>query len=167
MLSMNKHCLQSLPGLCIVIAASAWLCPAADPSYAGSAQDRAALERTGEAIRAAFGRGDLDEIMAYHHPDVIKALASDKYLVGREAVRNDLMGTFRSFTLRFETSTTENIYFQGDTAVEESLFLIKGIPKREGVEPFEFRGRSLVVYVRDRRSPTGWASIREIIQPAR
>jgi hypothetical protein len=29
-----------------------------------------------------------------------------------------------------------------------------------------FRGRTQVVYVRYKRSPTGWASIREIIQPA-
>jgi len=137
------------------------------PGPRGSPSDKAALERTGEAIRAAFGRGDFDEIMAYHHPQVIKALSSDRYLVGREAVRKNLLDTFQTFTIRFESNITENTFFQGDTAVEESLFSIRGTPKRKGIEPFEFRGRSLVVYVRDPRSPTGWASIREIIQAAR
>ena len=103
--------------------------------------------------------------MAYHHPDVIKALAADKHLVGRDAVKRDLQGTFQNFNLRFEESHVESTFFQGDTAVEESLFSIRGTPKNGGAS-FLFKGRSLVVYVRYKKSPTGWASIREIIQPA-
>jgi ketosteroid isomerase-like protein len=166
-LSNNSRYWSAMTKACLALAITTWPSFAADPPYAGSAEDRAALQRTGEAIRAAFGRGDVDAIMAYHHPDVIKALSSDKYLVGRESVRKDLVGTFQAYMLRFETNTIENTLFQGDTAVEESLFSIKGRPKREGIEPFEFKGRSLVVYVRDGRSPTGWASIREIIQSSR
>jgi hypothetical protein len=59
----------------------------------------------------------------------------------------------------------ESTFFQGRTAAEESLFNIRGTPLAGGA-PFLFKGRSMVVYVRDRRSPTGWASIREIIHPA-
>jgi hypothetical protein len=103
--------------------------------------------------------------MAYHSPDVIKALAPDKYLIGREAVRADLAKTYSSFRLEFVDSRVESTFFQGRTAVEESLFTIRGTPL-DGGAPLLFRGRSMVVYVRDRRSPTGWASIREIIQPA-
>jgi ketosteroid isomerase-like protein len=133
--------------------------------YVGTDQDRASLQKTGEAIRAAFARGDIEAIMAYHHPDVIKALSYDKYLVGRDAVKADLLGTLQAFNLSFEQSRVENTFFQGNTAVEQSVFTIKGTPKNGGT-PFLFKGRSLVVYVRYKKSPTGWASIRELIQPA-
>jgi ketosteroid isomerase-like protein len=137
----------------------------ASDSFAGSKQDQESLRKTGEAIRAAFASGDLDAAMAYHHPDVIKALTPDKYLVGREAVRADLAKTFGNFKLEFVEDRVESTFFEGRTAVEESLFTIRGTPLAGGA-PFIFKGRSMVVYVRDRRSPTGWASIREIIQPA-
>jgi hypothetical protein len=55
-------------------------------SYARSEKDRDALQKTSEAIRAAFARGDVPAIMAYHHPDVIKALSFHKYLTGHDAV---------------------------------------------------------------------------------
>jgi hypothetical protein len=42
---------------------------------AGPDADQAALQRTSEAIRAAFAKGDVAEAMAYHHPDVAKTLA--------------------------------------------------------------------------------------------
>jgi ketosteroid isomerase-like protein len=67
--------------------------------------------------------------------------------------------------LEFKESRVESVFFQGNTAVEESAFTIQGTPKSGGT-PFEFKGRSMVVYVRYKKSPTGWASIREIIQPA-
>jgi ketosteroid isomerase-like protein len=148
----------------IALSACTTSCFASD-QFAGSKQDQESLRKTGEAIRAAFARGDLDAAMAYHHPDVIKALAPDKYLVGREAVRADLANTFSKFRLEFVEDHVESIFFEGRTAVEESLFTIQGKPLADGT-PFLIKGRSMVVYVRDRRSPTGWASIREIIQPA-
>jgi ketosteroid isomerase-like protein len=138
--------------------------PAVD-SYAGTDQDRVSLQKTGEAIRAAFARGDIETIMAYHHPDVIKATAYDRYRVGRDAVKADLLATFQTYNLSFDQYHNENIFFQGDTAVEQSLFTIKASPK-DGGAPVFFKGRSLVVYVRYNKSPTGWASIREVIQPA-
>jgi ketosteroid isomerase-like protein len=133
--------------------------------YAGSKSDRESLEKTGDAIRGAFARGDIDTIMAYHHPEVIKALQYNKYLVGRDAVKADLSNTLRDFHLEFKEHKVENTFFQGDTAEEESVFTIEGTPKNGGA-PFLFKGRALVIYVRYRESPTGWASIREIIQPA-
>jgi hypothetical protein len=58
-----------------------------------------------------------------------------------------------------------SMLIQGDTAVELTDFVIQGTPRKQG-EPFLFRGRAMVVYVRYKDSPTDWASIREIIQPA-
>jgi hypothetical protein len=40
-----------------------------------SNDDRDALAKTREAVRAAFARGDVATILAYHHPDVVKALS--------------------------------------------------------------------------------------------
>ena len=132
--------------------------------YAGTASDRASLAKTGQAIRDAFARGDIDAILAYHHPDVIKALGYHHYLVGREAVKADLLASLGRNHLEFKESHDESVLFQGRTAVEESVFAIQVTPK-DGGKPFLFKGRSMVVYVRYSKSPTGWASIREIIQP--
>lgn len=153
---------STLIGL-ILLAASTGGCLASD-NFAGSKHDQESLRKTGDAIRAAFAQGDIDAVMAYHHPDVIKALAPDRYLVGREAVRADLIRTFSSFKLEFVDNRIESTFFHDGTAVQESLFTIRLTPLAGGA-PSLFRGRSMVVYVRDRRSPTGWASIREIIQP--
>jgi ketosteroid isomerase-like protein len=139
---------------------------AANEKYAGSSHDRDLLLGTSDAIRAAFARGDVEEIMAYHHPDVIKALGYDKYLTGRDAVRADVIETLRQFNLEWKENRVESLFIQGDTAVEQTVFTIRGTPKGEG-EPFLFKGRAQVVYVRYKKSPSGWASIREIIQPAK
>jgi len=127
--------------------------------------DRESLQKTSEAIRTAFAQGDVDTIMAYHHPDVIKALSFHKYLVGRDAVAEDLRRTLQQFTLEFQENRVESLLIQGDSAIEQTVFAIKSTPKSAG-ESYLVRGRTQVVYVRYKKSPTGWASIREIIQPA-
>lgn len=134
-------------------------------SYQGTEKDGRSLQQTGDAIRAAFARGDVDGIMAYHHPDVIKATSTGPYLVGSAAVRAGLVDTLEANSLSFTTSHVDNTFFEGDTAVETSTFAITGTPKHGG-KPFVFKGRSMVVYVRSDKSPSGWASIRELIQPA-
>jgi ketosteroid isomerase-like protein len=134
-------------------------------TYAESNADRESLQKTGEAIRAAFAQGDADRIMAYHHPEVIKALNFHKYLVGRDAIAEDLRKTLQQFRLEFEENRVESLLIQGDTAIEQTVFAIRITPKSGG-ESSLFRGRTQVVYVRYKGSPTGWASIREIIQPA-
>lgn len=133
--------------------------------YFGSPEQRESLKQTGDAIRSAFGRGDVPGILAYHHPEVIKALSYQKYLNGIDALRQDLQGTLEAVKLEFIENQVENTLFQGETAVEESLFAIKITPKAEGASSI-FKGRSMVVYVRYPPSPTGWASIREMVQPA-
>lgn len=136
-----------------------------NPTSVATSTDRDSLRKTDDAILAAFARGDVEGIMAYHHPDVAKALTYDKYLIGRDSVRKDLSGTLASFRLEFVEHKVESLTIYGDTAVEQTAFTIKGVPKGAGA-PFLFRGRALVVYVRYEKSPSGWASIREIIQPA-
>jgi ketosteroid isomerase-like protein len=128
-------------------------------------QDRIALQKTSECIRKAFGAGDVESIMKYHHPQVNKALSFHKVLLGREAVAADLNSTFKQFRLEFVKNQVESLLIEKDSAVEQTLFTIRGTPLQGG-EPFLFNGRAMVVYVRYPESPTGWASIREIIQSA-
>lgn len=133
--------------------------------YAASDADRTALENTSLAIRAAFAKGDVTGAMKYHHPEVKKALAYHTVLIGRDAVAANLRETFQKFRLEFVENEVESLLIENDTAVEQTLFTIKGTPLGGG-EPFLSRGRTMVVYVRYKDSPTGWASIREMIQPA-
>jgi ketosteroid isomerase-like protein len=135
------------------------------PSHADSASDRAAVEATGAAIRAAFAAGNVAEILKYHHPDVRKALSFQNVQVGREAVGAGLQNTLRQVHLEFVENNVESLLIEGDTAIEQTVFAIKATPLAGG-QPSVFRGRTMVVYVRYKESPTGWASIRELIQPA-
>jgi ketosteroid isomerase-like protein len=138
---------------------------AAGSSCATAETDRDAVLRTGDAIRAAFAAGDVAAAMRYHHPDVRKALTYQKTLVGRDAVAADMRNNFRRFHLEFVENHIESLFIDGDTAVEQTLFTIRGTPVGPG-KPFLFSGRTMVVYVRYKQSPTGWASMRELIQPA-
>lgn len=127
--------------------------------------DKAAINKTSEAVRAAFARGDIPAILSYHHPDVTKALAYDKYLVGRSALEADLRSTFEKYNLEFLQNDVELLSIHGNVATEQILFSVKGTPKKGGA-PFLFKGRTMLVLVRYDKSPTGWATLREIVQPA-
>lgn len=134
-------------------------------AFADDKADRADIEKTGEAVRAVFARGDIRAILAYHHPDVTKALAYDRYLVGRSALEADLRSTFEAYSLEFLQNDVEILSIHGDIATEQILFSVKGTPKKSG-SPFLFKGRTMLILVRYDKSPTGWATLREIVQPA-
>ena len=134
-------------------------------SSSASDEDRVALEKTSAGILAGFLKGDVDAILSYHHPDVVKSLSYGNFLSGREAVRKDLLTTLERFHLEWTENQVRSLWIEGDTAVEMTDFTIKGTPKSAGA-PFVFRGRAMVVYVRYKDSPSGWASIREVVQPA-
>jgi len=134
-------------------------------TQAGRDEDRAALEKTSMKIRAAFARGDVNAIMSYHHPDVVKSLSYQNFLTGRDEVRKDVTATLEKFHLEWTENQVRSLMIQGDVAVEMTDFTIKGTPRGEGRQ-FLFAGRAMVVYVRYKASPTGWASIREVVQPA-
>lgn len=125
---------------------------------------RAEILTHGETIRNAFADGDLKAIKALHHPEVIKALGYNNLQKGREAVIEGVSQTLESFNLEFVENEVESIYLKGEVAVEQTRFAIQGTPK-EGGDPFIFKGRTMVTYIRYEESPTGWATIREIIQP--
>jgi ketosteroid isomerase-like protein len=134
-------------------------------TYSQDEKIKSEILKTGELIRAAFSTGDIETIKSFHHPEVIKALGYKNVLTGRDAVMEGLRGTLEGFDLEFIENTVESILIQGDIAIEQTLFSIKGTPKKNG-EPFVFSGRTMVTYIKYKKSPTGWATIREIIQQA-
>jgi len=158
-----KNYFRTLLGMFFVCAFFSAHSQTAD-NFNGSKADRDSLINTGNAIRAAFLKGDVNKILLYHHPEVIKALNYNSIQKGIMAVRSGLKGTLDSFTLAFTENKIESLLINNETAVEQTLFTIKGTPKAGGT-PFIFEGRSMIVYVRYKGSPTGWASIREMIQP--
>ena len=119
----------------------------------------------GRAIREAFANADLEKIKSLHHPDVIKALGYNDLKKGRDEVMDGLVGTLTNFDLEFIENNVESILIEENIAIEQTLFAIRGTPKNGG-DPFIFKGRTLVTYIKYENSPTGWATIREIIQPA-
>lgn len=130
-----------------------------------SYDDRAALDATSRAILAGFAKGDVDEVLKFHHPEVMKALSFHNVVRGREALVADLRNESQQVHVEFVENRVESLLIEGDTAIEQTLFTIKVTPLHGG-EPALFHGRAMVVYVRYKDSPKGWASIREIIQPA-
>jgi ketosteroid isomerase-like protein len=111
----------------------------------------------------AFINGDIQTITSYHHPDVVKALSYNKFLVGRDANMKDLKETLQYYSLNFKEHNIESFQIHGNTATEISSFTIEGIPKGDS-KPFTFKGRSMVLYIRYKESPAGWAIIREMVQ---
>ena len=134
-------------------------------THARTDADRESREQTSAAIRAAFARGDIPAILSYHHPDVAKSLNYGHFLSDRGAVQADITALLQRYTVEWKENNVRSLLIQGDTAIELTDFTIQGTPKSQG-EPFTYRGRAMVVYVRFKDSPSGWASIREIIQPA-
>ena len=121
--------------------------------------------RHGKTIREAFKRGDLEAIKSLHHPEVKKALGYTDLKKDRKEVVDGLVGLLESYQLEFVENTVESLLVMDSIAIEQTRFVIQGTPKDKG-EPFTFKGRTMVTYVRYSQSPTGWATIREIIQPA-
>lgn len=119
----------------------------------------------GAVIRKAFAEGDLEKIQSLHHPEVVKALGYNDTQIGRDEVINGVKGTLENYRLEFIENDVESILIQGNIAIEQTKFSIKGTPKKGG-DSFTFKGRTMVTYIRYDQSPTGWATIREIIQPA-
>src|SRR5450432_1751971 len=133
------------------------------PDPAGSQEDRASFNKTKTAIMDGFARGDVEAVLALHHPEVVKYFGGKNIVTGREGLRKQLSNMFNYGKAEFIENDIESTVFNGDAVVETSIFGMRLIPKN-GDSSRIFRGRSMVVYVRYKDSPTGWASIREMVQ---
>ena len=123
------------------------------------------LEKATAAIRSAFEKGDAALVARLHNPDVIKYFGGNNVIVGRDAVEKGARDWFQNSKVEFIENTVENTEFIGKIAIQTVIFSIKTTPK-DGGKPSVGRGRSMVIYIQDKSSPTGWLTIREIAQEA-
>jgi ketosteroid isomerase-like protein len=126
---------------------------------------RQSLDKATAAIRSAFEKGDATLIGQLHSPDVIKYFGGNNVIAGRDAVEKGAREWFRNAKVEFVENTVENTAFYGNIAIQTVLFSIKTTPKNGGNSSVG-RGRSMVIYIQDKSSPTGWLTLREIAQEA-
>ncbi|HLA57348.1 MAG TPA: nuclear transport factor 2 family protein [Puia sp.] len=134
-----------------------------DRNGSGSPEDRESFEKTKALILEGFAKGDVDAVLALHHPDVVKYFGGKNIVSGREGLRKQLTDMFNYAKTEFVENKIESTVFNEEAVVETSIFAIRSTPKN-GDSSRVFRGRSMVVYVRYNDSPTGWASLREMTQ---
>ena len=149
----------------LLLLAGLFVCRSLGQNVSDTSGYRKSLERTTATIRDAFGREDISAIVALHHPDVVKYFGGSNVVKGRAALEKGLVEMFRSSRMEFIDNKVESLIFAGDVAIETSIFTIRST-RKDGGEPAVSRGRAMVVYVRYKESPTGWASVREMAQAA-
>ncbi len=123
------------------------------------------LEKATAAIRSAFEKGDAALVAQLHSPGVIMYFGGNNVIIGRDAVEKGARDWFQKAKVEFIENTVENTAFIGKVAIQTVIFSIKTTPK-DGGKPTISRGRSMVIYVQDKSSPTGWLTLREIAQEA-
>ncbi|MEO9868953.1 hypothetical protein [Ekhidna sp.] len=135
------------------------------PSSFEEAESKKQLEETSKAIRTAFKNGNVDSIMLYHHPDVMKVFSFDEEPGDFAMVKKGLEDLLVNNEVHFEESEIESRLINDNTSILQTKFKLFGKVKSTG-EEWSYEGRTMVVSVKYDKSPTGWATIREIVQPA-
>ncbi|MGH2563387.1 MAG: YybH family protein [Ginsengibacter sp.] len=130
-----------------------------------SVQERQSLDKATAAIRDAFSKGDAALVAELHSPGIIKYFGGNNVVIGRAALEKGLKNWFQNATIEFIENKVESTVFNDSTAIQTVIFAIKTTPK-DGGKSVISRGRSMVVYIRDKSSPTGWLSLREMTQEA-
>ena len=131
----------------------------------GTAEEMRSLGKQISALTDAFAKGDAALVTKLHHPNIVKYFGKDNVVTGRAQLQKGLTEWFNGSTVEFIENKVESTVFTGETAIQTCIFSIKSTPKNGGA-PVISRGRSMVVYVRDKTSPTGWLSLREMAQEA-
>jgi ketosteroid isomerase-like protein len=126
---------------------------------------RKSLDKATAAIRKAFEDGDAVLVGKLHSPDVVKYFGGNNVITGREAVEKGAREWFQTAKVEFIENLVESTIFSGKIAIQTGIFAIRTTPKNGGA-PTIGRGRSMVVYIQDSSSPTGWLTLREIAQEA-
>jgi hypothetical protein len=78
-------------------------------TYSQNEKIKSEILKTGELIRAAFSKGDIETIKSFYHSEIIKALGYKNLLNGCDAVIDSLRGTLEGFTLEFVENQVESI----------------------------------------------------------
>ena len=131
----------------------------------GTKEEMKSLGQHIAALNEAFAKGDAAAVARLHHPDVVKYFGGNNVVTGRDALQKGAESWFKNATVEFVENIVESTVFNGETAIQTSIFSIKNTPKNGGKAEIS-RGRSMVIYIRDKDSPTGWLSLREMAQAA-
>ena len=131
----------------------------------GTEEEMKSLGRHIAGLGEAFAKGDAAAVANLHHPDVVKYFGGNNVVTGRDALQKGAESWFKNATVEFIENIVESTVFNGETAIQTCIFSIKNTPKNGG-KPEISRGRSMVIYIRDKDSPTGWLSLREMTQAA-
>ncbi len=131
----------------------------------GTEEEMKSLGKHIAALNKAFATGDAVAVARLHHPNIIKYFGGNSVVTGRDGVQKGAESWFKNATVEFVENIVESTVFNGETAIQTSIFSIKNTPKNGG-RPEISRGRSMVIYIRDKDSPTGWLSLREMAQEA-
>jgi hypothetical protein len=95
----------------------------------------------------------------------LKYFGGNNVVTGRLELKKTLMDWFKNSRVEFIENKVESTVFSGETAIQTVIFAIRSSPKNGGT-PVIARGRSMVIFIRDKSSSTGWLSLREITQDA-
>ncbi|GIQ59970.1 nuclear transport factor 2 family protein [Flavobacterium collinsii] len=128
-------------------------------------QLKKSLDKATLTIRNAFEKGDAELIVKLHSPNIEKYFGGSNVVIGRENLKKGLQDWFQNSKVEFIENTVESTIFNGETAIETVVFGFKTTPKNGGTSVIS-RGRSMVVYIQDKTSPTGWITLREMAQEA-
>lgn len=167
LMTMTPHTCDSvylrLATIAALIVVSLWT----GLAIASPIDDRQAIVDTNTKIREGFAKQDIEQIISMHHVDVIKVFAWDNTQNGHQQMRQGLADLFDTHVLSFDGTAEEMVDLQivNDTAIMIADFSIQGRPRTEGQSPFTFSGRTMIVYVREDESPTGWVTFREMLVP--
>jgi ketosteroid isomerase-like protein len=131
----------------------------------GTPEEMESLGKQIAALNDAFAKGDAAAVARLHHHNIVKYFGGKNVVTGRDPLQKGAESWFKTATVEFVENVVESTVFNGETAIQTCIFLIKTTPKNGG-KPEISRGRAMVIYVRDKDSPTGWLSLREMAQAA-
>jgi ketosteroid isomerase-like protein len=85
----------------------------ADRDGSGSPEDRESFEKTRALVQEGFAKGDVDAVLALHHPDVVKYFGGKNIVTGREGLRKQLTDMFSYAKTEFIENNIESTVFNG------------------------------------------------------
>jgi ketosteroid isomerase-like protein len=131
----------------------------------GTEEQLKSLAIATQAIWNAFAKGDAAGVAELHAPNIEKYFGGNNVMLGRAAFQKGLAEWFKTATVEIFVNKTESTVFTGQAAIQTFIFSMKVTPK-DGGKPVIDKGRAMMVFVRDKTSPTGWLVLREMTQEA-
>src|ERR1700754_4590170 len=81
------------------------------------------------ALMEAFAKGDAAAVARLHHPLIVKYFGGNNVVAGRDAVQAGAESWFKNSNVEFIENKVESTVFNGETAIQTSIFAIKNTPK--------------------------------------